>query len=332
MARTQSRVHGGRDAVTARDAGFVARLRGIIRGEVREREPLARYSTYRIGGPATVLLPADAEDVVAALGLAVATGVPWFALGLGSNVLLPDEGLSALVIRLGKGLDRAESDGALWRLGAGLPAPLAARKTAEAGWGGLHKMVGVPGTVGGGVFMNAGCHGASWSDVVRNVTVAEAGGEVVRLERPAIPFAYRRSGLEGGIVLETNVELRAEPADRLTEEVNDLFRWRQEGTPFNRPCCGSVFKNPAAAPPGPEGLAMTAGRLVEAAGLKAFAVGGAQVSTMHANYIVNTGTATAADVRSVMASVREGVLRRFGVTLEPEVRLIGPEGKVLTDG
>jgi UDP-N-acetylmuramate dehydrogenase len=318
--------------VNARDAGFVARLRAAIRGEVREREPLGRYSTYRIGGPATVLLPAERSDVVAALRLAAAEGVPWFALGLGSNVLLPDEGISALVIRLGKGLDQAVSDGAVWRLGAGLPAPLAARKTAEAGWAGLHKMVGVPGTVGGGVFMNAGCHGASWSDVVRMVTVVEPSGELLDIERPAIPFTYRRSGLEGRIVLETKVELHAERAERLTEEVNDLFRWRQEGTPFNRPCCGSVFKNPATAPAGPEGRAMTAGRLIEAAGLKGFAVGGAEVSAMHANYIVNTGAATAADVRSVMAAVRDGVFRRFGVTLEPEVRLVGPEGRVLADG
>lgn len=316
----------------AGDARFVARLRAAVRGEVREREPLGRYSTYRIGGPATVLLPAERADVVSALRLATAEGVSWLALGLGSNVLLPDEGVSALVIRLGKGLDGAVSDGAVWRLGAGLPAPLAARKTAESGWAGLHKMVGVPGTVGGGVFMNAGCHGASWSDVVRSVTVVEPGGEVLEIDRPAIPFTYRRSGLEGRIVLETKVELVAERAERLTEEVNDLFRWRQEGTPFNRPCCGSVFKNPATAPAGPEGRAMTAGRLIEAAGMKGFAIGGAEVSAMHANYIVNTGAATAADVRSVMAAVREGVFRRFGVTLEPEVRLVGPEGRVLADG
>ena len=318
--------------MNARDAGFVARLRASVRGEVREREALGRYSTYRIGGPATVLLPAEQSDVVAALRLATSEGVSWFALGLGSNVLLPDEGISALVIRLGKGLDQAVSDGAVWRLGAGLPAPLAARKTAEAGWAGLHKMVGVPGSVGGGVFMNAGCHGASWSDVVRAVTVVEPGGAVLDIERQAIAFTYRRSGLEGRIVLETQVELHAERAERLTEEVNDLFRWRQEGTPFNRPCCGSVFKNPAAAPAGPEGRAMTAGRLIEAAGMKGFAVGGAEVSAMHANYIVNTGAATAADVRSVMAAVREGVFRRFGVMLEPEVRLVGPEGRVLADG
>jgi len=312
--------------VTARDPSFVARLRERVRGEVRESEPLARYSTYRIGGPATVLLSADAADVEAALSVARGAGIPLLVLGLGSNVLLPDNGLDALVIRIGKGIDRAEADGSVWRLGAGLPAPLAARKTAEAGWAGLHKMVGVPGSVGGGVFMNAGCHGASWSDVVKSVTVALATGGVEVRPRHDMAFAYRRSGLEGAVVLETEVELRQELPGRLTEEVNDLFRWRQEGTPFNRPCCGSVFQNPATAPHGPDGRPMTAGRLIEAAGLKGYQSGGAEVSTLHANYIINTGGATAADVRRAIEEVRSRVYDRFGVSLETEVKLIRPDG------
>lgn len=312
--------------MNARDPGFVARLQGRVRGEVRQEELLSRYSTYRIGGPATVLLAADPSDVEAALVVATEAGVPWLVLGLGSNVLLPDAGLEALVLRLGKGVDRVESSGALWRLGAGLPAPLAARKTAEAGWSGLHKMVGVPGSVGGGVFMNAGCHGASWADVVRSVTLALPGGTVEVRARHDIPFAYRRSGLEGAVVLETEVHLTQEQSARLTEEVNDLFRWRQEGTPFNRPCCGSVFQNPARAPAGPDGRPMTAGRLIEAAGLKGYRAGGAEVSTLHANYIVNTGGATAADVRRAISEVQTAVDARFGVRLETEVKLIRPDG------
>ena len=145
--------------VSAREPAFAAALRALVRGDVRENEPLARYSTYRIGGPATILLPSSAEDVALALRTAAEAGVSWFAVGLGSNLLFPDVGLEALVIRLGKGLDRVETSGESWRLGAGLPGPLAARRTAEAGWGGLHKFVGVPGSVGGGVYMNAGCHG-----------------------------------------------------------------------------------------------------------------------------------------------------------------------------
>ena len=163
-------------------------------------------------------------------------------------------------------LDRVESSGESWRLGAGLPGPLAARRTAEAGWAGLHKFVGVPGTVGGGVYMNAGCHGGEWAEVVTRVLVVDAQGQERWLMRADVPFTYRRSGLDGLVVLEADVTLRAERKEALAEEVAELFRWRQEGTPFNQPCCGSVFKNPG----GPswehrEGP-RTAGQLIEAAG------------------------------------------------------------------
>jgi UDP-N-acetylmuramate dehydrogenase len=272
-----------------------------------------------------MLFPRSSEDVAVALRLAVRGGVPWFALGLGSNVLLPDEGLDALVIRLGKGLDAISSDGDRWRLGAGVPAPIAARRTAEAGWSGLHKMVGVPGSVGGGVFMNAGCHGAEWADVIEWVDLVEHDGAIRRRTRGEIPFEYRKSGLEGAIVVETQVRLHPERAERLTQEVNDLFRWRQQGTPFNRPCCGSVFTNPPV-PLGPN--LKTAGQLIDAAGLKGFTQGGAEVSTLHANYIVNTGGATARQVRTVVAHVRQTVQQRFGVELGLEVKIIGSSGQV----
>jgi UDP-N-acetylmuramate dehydrogenase len=315
--------------VTARDPKFIAALRGRVHGGVREAEPVARYSTYRIGGPATVLLPKVAEDVGTALALAAESGIPWFAIGLGSNILLPDEGLDALVIRLGKGIDQLRRDEDSWTLGAGLPAPLAARRTAEAGFAGLHIFVGVPGTVGGGVYMNAGCHGGDWSEVVERVTVVDASGYNTVLGRREIPFTYRRSGLDGRIVLETTVRLRQEEQLRLDEAVAEMFEWRQQGTPFNQPCCGSVFKNPA----GPswkraEGP-RTAGQLIEAAGLKGFTIGGVQVSPMHANYFVNTGGATAADVRRLIEHVQKTVLDRFGVSLEPEVKLIGSRGEYL---
>ncbi|HEY7027385.1 MAG TPA: UDP-N-acetylmuramate dehydrogenase [Gemmatimonadales bacterium] len=314
--------------MSARATTFLNDLRAAVSGEVREAEPLSRYSTYRIGGPATMLFPKAVEDIERAVSLATARGVAWFALGLGSNVLLPDEGLDALVIRLGKGLDAIKSDGDRWTIGAGLPAPIAARRTAESGWSGLHKMVGVPGSVGGGVFMNAGCHGAEWADVIETVTVVDWDGTVRERSRDEIPFAYRRSGLAGTIVIETRVRLQSETPTRLTEEVNDLFRWRQEGTPFNRPCCGSVFTNPAA-PVAPD--LRTAGQLVDAAGLKGFSIGGAQVSPMHANYIVNTGGATARQVREVIGHVRRTVHDRFGVELELEVKLVGSDGSVTTE-
>ena len=298
-------------------------------GKVREAEPVGRYSTYRIGGPATVLLPATPDDVGAALTLAGEAGVPWFAIGLGSNLLLPDEGLDALVIRLGKGLDRLERNGDDWTVGAGLPAPIAARRTAEAGFAGLHIFVGVPGTVGGGVYMNAGCHGGDWSEIVERVTVVDAAGKDAVLARADVPFTYRRSGLDGRIVLEATVRLRQQDQRQLDEGIAEMFEWRQKGTPFNQPCCGSVFKNPAGPSWKQAGGERTAGQLIEAAGLKGFGIGGAQVSPMHANYIVNTGSATASDVKKLIEHVQRTVQDRFGVKLEPEVKLIGSRGEYL---
>lgn len=317
------------DRLTARDPAFAAGLRARVRGEVREGEALGRYSTYRIGGPATVLLAGSVDDVGGAVRFAVAEGVPWFALGLGSNILLPDAGLDALVIRLGKGLDQLVRDGTRWRLGAGLPAPLAARRTAEAGHAGLHRFVGVPGTVGGGVYMNAGCHGGEWADVIERVTVVDADGDLRVLERREIPFTYRRSGLDRRIVVEADVVLEPQDPSRLSAEVAELFRWRQQGTPFNQPCCGSVFQNPGGASWKREGGPRTAGQLIEASGLKGFRIGGAEISPMHANYFVNTGGATAADVVALIAHARRAVEEGFGIRLETEVKLISVTGEYL---
>jgi UDP-N-acetylmuramate dehydrogenase len=261
--------------ISARDPRLAAAVRAVVRGEVREADPLARYATYRIGGPATVLLPAGPEDVVAALGVLRQRGVPWFALGLGSNVLLPDDGLDDLV----------DGTNDRWRLGAGLPAPRAARLTAQAGWAGIHLMVGVPGTVGGGVFMNAGCHGGQWSDCVESIVGINPGGETQVLSGREIPFRYRRSGLDGWLILETTVRLRSGDPSALAAEVGKLLEWRQRGTPFNQPCCGSVFKNPEGPAVRADGRELkTAGQLIEAVGLKGAREGGAEISPMHANY------------------------------------------------
>jgi UDP-N-acetylmuramate dehydrogenase len=317
------------DRLSARDPQFAAALRGAIRGQVREAEPLARYSTYRIGGPATVVFPSVAQDVGIALRMAHQAGIPWFALGLGSNILLPDKGLDALVIRVGKGLDRLDQDGDRWIVGAGLPAPLAARRTAAAGYAGLHIFVGVPGSVGGGVYMNAGCHGGDWSEVVESVTVVDQEGCDAVLPRSNVPFTYRRSGLDGRVVVETAVRLRPEEQHRLDEQITEMFEWRQNGTPFNQPCCGSVFKNPAGPSWKRQDGPRTAGQLIEAAGLKGYQVGAAQVSPMHANYFVNTGGATAADVRGLIEQVQRRVESEFGALLEPEVKIIGTDGRYL---
>ncbi len=315
------------DRLSARDPAFAAELRRVVHGEVREGELLGRYSTYRIGGPATMLWPAVPEDVAVALQLAAQEGIPWFALGLGSNLLLPDEGLDALVIRIGKGLDEVSRAGERWTIGAGLPAPHAARRTAEAGYAGLHIFVGVPGTVGGGIFMNAGCHGGDWAEVVETVTVVDSSGRDRVHRRAEIPFTYRRSGLVAEVVVEATVRLRPEDPARIGAELEEMYRWRREGTPFNQPCCGSVFQNPGGSSWRRESGPQTAGQLIEAAGLKGFRVGGAEVSPRHANYFVNIGGATAADVRGLIDHVRAMVEDKFGVRLETEVKLIGNLGE-----
>lgn len=316
-------------ATSARDPAFVAALQERVAGRVRESEPLARYSTYRIGGPATVLLPAAAEDVGRALDFAADAGVPWFVVGLGSNLLFPDAGLDALVIRIGKGVDRLERDGDTWTIGAGLPAPLAARRTADAGYAGLHRFVGVPGSVGGGVYMNAGCHGGEWSEVVERVTVVDTTGHDSLLTRAEVPFSYRRSGLAGRVVLEAVVRLHAAAPETIKAELEEMYRWRREGTPFNQPCCGSVFKNPGGPSWKRADGPRTAGQLIEAAGLKGHRVGAAEVSPVHANYVVNTGGATSADVRGLIDEVRARVEARFGIRLDTEVKLIGARGEYL---
>jgi len=326
MARTGP--GDGQRVTTAADAGFIASLRSQIGGEVREAEPLARWSTYRIGGPSTVLLPSRPEDAAIAIKACMQDGVPWIALGLGSNLLFPDEGLEALVIRVGKGLDQIAQQDARWTLGAGLPAPLAAKRTAAAGWGGIHKMVGVPGSVGGGIVMNAGCHGAEWCDTVESVLVVDEQGNDRNVSAADAGFSYRRSALGKCVVLQATVQLQSDDATRLEEETEALYRWRREGTPFNQPCCGSVFKNPELAKTWDAANPRTAGQFIERTGLKGLRVGGAEVSSMHANYFVNTGAASARDVVELMRMARQRVADQWDVTLEPEVKLITSGGSV----
>jgi UDP-N-acetylmuramate dehydrogenase len=177
--------------------------------------------------------------------------------------------------------------------------------------------------------MNAGCHGGEWSDVVDRVTVVDATGGDTVLGRAEVPFSYRRSGLDGRIVLEAVVRLRPEEQPRLDEQIAEMFEWRQSGTPFNQPCCGSVFKNPSGPSWKRQDGPRTAGQLVEAAGLKGTRIGGVQVSPVHANYFVNTGGGTAADVRALIERAQREVEARFGVRLEPEVKLIGARGEYL---
>jgi UDP-N-acetylmuramate dehydrogenase len=252
------------------------------------------------------------------------TGAPWLVIGLGSNLLVADAGFPGVVLRIGRGLESVEAQGATWRVGAGLPTPLLARRSAAAGLAGVHRLVGVPGTVGGGVFMNAGAHGQEFKDVVRRIWLVGTDGMVEERAAARIPWRYRSAGLSDVAVVAAEVQLVPAEPRRLAAEIKAHFDWRKAGTPFNEPCCGSVFRNPGAGEPGGSGAERrTAGQLIDAAGMKGFRVGGAQVSPVHANYIVNLGGATAADVRRVIEAVRERVRREWNVELELEVKLIG---------
>ena len=284
-------------------------------GTVKYQEPLGRHTTYRIGGPATVhFVPTSNEAVAGAVAWAREHKMPVLVLGLGSNVLIRDGGFRGLVIKIGKGLDAVSHRAGTWKVGAGLPLPLLARKSAEEGFAGVHKLVGVPGSVGGAVFMNAGAHGQDIASVLISATVLDPKGKVVDKSRKEIPFTYRRSGLDGHVVLGCALRLEQEEPEHLKQELAMLLRRRREGTPFDQPCCGSVFKNPEET---------TAGRLIDRCGLKGRRVGGAEISKVHANYIVNVGNASADDVLKLIDIARTAVFKEFGIELELEVKVLG---------
>jgi UDP-N-acetylmuramate dehydrogenase len=288
---------------------------GRLAGATRFEEPLAKHTTYRIGGPAAILFaPAQAEAVAEAVAWAKREGVPWMTIGLGSNLLVKDAGFPGLVVKIGKGLDAVSQKGSSWKVGAGLPTPLLARRTAEGGWAGVHRLIGVPGTVGGGVFMNAGAHGQDYAAVLASATVLAPDGQIRDLSRKAIPFEYRHSGLHGNVVLGATLRLEEDDPGKLRADLAMYLKRRREGTPFDQPCCGSVFRNPEE---------MTAGRLIDRCGLRGRRVGGAVISELHANYIVNRGGATADDVLRLIDIARTAVFKEYGIELTLEVQVVG---------
>jgi UDP-N-acetylmuramate dehydrogenase len=286
-----------------------------LAGVVKYGEPLGRHSTFRIGGPAAIhFVPATPEASAGAVAWARQHKVPWLVLGLGSNVLIRDGGFPGLVLKIGKGLDAVSHRAGTWKVEAGLPIPLLARKTADEGFAGVHRLIGVPGSVGGGVFMNAGAHGQDFASVLISATLLDPKGKLIEKAKKEIPFSYRRSGLEGHVVLACALRLEAGDSEQLKAEQTMLLRKRREGTPFDQPCCGIVFKNPEE---------MTAGRLIDRCGLKGRRVGGAEISKLHANYIVNVGNASADDVLKLIDIARTAVFKEFGIELELEVKVLG---------
>jgi UDP-N-acetylmuramate dehydrogenase len=292
-------------------------LRAACGDRVRAAYRLAPLTTFRVGGPAAVYLEPESEPDLAAAGEAIrASGIPHVVLGKGSNVLVADSGFPGLVIRLGRGYRWSRVEGASVLAGAAAPFPSLAGLALAHGLSGLEFAVAIPGSLGGAVRMNAGAHGAELSDVLEWVDVFRLlEGAAVRLPASEAGLSYRRSALPSdGVVVAAEVALAPEDPDRIRARMDEAREARRRTQPLAEANCGSVFKNP----PNDH-----AGRLIEAAGGKGLRVGGAAVSTKHANFIVTSEGASAADVLELIRAVQELVATRFGVRLDPEVQLLG---------
>ena len=292
-------------------------LRAACGDRVRTDFALAPLTTFRLGGPAAIYLEPESERDLVAAGEAVReTAIPFVVIGKGSNLLVSDRGFPGIVLRLGRGFRWAARDGAVLSAGGAMPLPALAGVALSHGLSGLEFGVAIPASLGGAVRMNAGAHGRAVADVVETIDVFELGaGAVRRLSVPEAAFRYRNSALPSdGVVI--GAALRLAPADRLTirELMDGAREWRRRTQPLAEPNCGSVFKNP----PGGQ-----AARLIEAVGAKGMSVGGASVSTKHANFIVASEGARAADVVELVRSLQDLVAARFEVRLEPEVHLVG---------
>jgi UDP-N-acetylmuramate dehydrogenase len=279
-------------------------------------ESLKRYTAWKIGGPADVLLePRDADELIGAIKKAREHDIPVTVLGGGTNVLVRDGGIRGLTIRLAKSLTRVEIEGYHVTAEAGVLYPVLANATAGCGLRGLEFATGIPGTVGGAVYMNAGAYGGETKEVLRWAEVYR-DSEVVRMSNPELKLSYRRSILHDHpdwVVVRAGYTLAPGDPEELKARIKEFRAQRMNGSP-NRPSCGSTFKRPPGDFPG---------RVIEAAGLKGTRVGRIEVSPVHANYFVNLGGGTSGEALELMALVREKVRERLGIDLEPEVRVLG---------
>ncbi|MDA2983780.1 MAG: UDP-N-acetylmuramate dehydrogenase [Actinomycetota bacterium] len=279
---------------------------------------LALHTTLRVGGPADVLVTVDDEDALLhSVRTVVSHAVPMLVLGRGSNLLVGDAGWPGVVIRLGAGLRGISIEGTTVRCGGAEPMPSVAVRTAQAGLAGFAWGAAVPGSMGGGVRMNAGAHGADMSDALVSARVLDpAVGRIEEWGPERLALGYRHSALpEAAIVTSVTLALTtADPATVLAE-IDAIRAWRREHQPLNRPSCGSVFTNP----PG-----TSAGALIDRVGLKGTRVGGAEVSGTHANFIVTSPGACASDVEQLIALVARRVREETGIELSAEVVRPGP--------
>jgi len=302
------------------ETNLVPELQSISGLRVKVSEPLARYTSMKVGGPADYFIEVESEPALAQLlCLLSLRGVPFRLLGNGSNVLISDLGVEGALIHLigaFKNADRHEQANESWvEAGAGQAVTQLVRQAARRGYAGLEFAEGIPGSVGGALVMNAGAYGSEFEKVVVAVYGVTEQGTPIQLNRKEMSFTYRDSHLPAGIVVtRVRLSLHRQESSRVSIKVRELVTKRKSSQPSGYPNSGSMFRNP------PDDYA---GRLVEAAGLKGKQIGRAQISPKHGNFIVNLGGARAEDVRRLMELARAEVQAKFGVILIPEVKLIG---------
>ncbi|WP_410981060.1 UDP-N-acetylmuramate dehydrogenase [Bacillus cereus] len=287
-------------------------------GRVLVNEPLARYTTMKIGGPADILIvPKHVAGIEKTLQLVKQYKTKWTVIGRGSNLLVSDQGIEGVVIRLGEGLDHLEVEKHKVRVGSGYPLIKLSTLLSRQGLAGLEFASGIPGSVGGAVYMNAGAHKSDISSVLSKALILFEDGTIAWLTNKELEFSYRSSVLQTkrpGIVLEAEFQLQAGKSEEIVRSMQNKKDYRRETQPWNHPCAGSIFRNP---------IPHFAGDLVEKAGLRGYRIGGAQISEMHGNFIVNTGGASAQDVMSLIELIKHTIKDKFDVDMHTEVEIIG---------
>lgn len=295
-----------------------ALLQGLDVGTITFDEPLSKHTTWKIGGPADVfVVPSNMEQLQRLMNVCTDNQLPWYVIGRGSNLLVRDGGIRGVVIKLGDNFSAVSvtEDHRLIAL-AGRSYVSAANTAIRSGLQGLEFATGIPGSVGGAVMMNAGAHGGETREVLLSADILEEDGSIRTLQNEDLQFAYRYSILKDHprIVVKAEFQLRPGSTEEMQEKTRGWLKRRQATQPLALPNCGSVFRNP-------EGT--HAGHLIEQAGLKGKVIGGAQISDLHANFIVNINKAKASDVESLIELVKTTIDEKFGITLIPEVRIVG---------
>ena len=288
---------------------------------IRFKEPLAKHTYFGIGGEATAYIEVSTTDELSALAhFHRQWDVPIAIIGRGSNLLVSDTGFKGISVRLIGELAKSEVDGNTVSVGAGVSLPRLSKTMSRQGLSGVEFALGIPGSVGGALIMNAGAWGSSFGDVVTNVTVMDDTGELVNLTHAEAAFEYRHSGLDAYFCV-TGATIKLEPgdADTITERMQAFYKQKVETQPFAEENAGCMFKNP----PGD-----SAGRLIDISGLKGYRIGGAEVSTVHGNFILNIDNATATDVLELVAYIQQQVREKTGISLQTEVKRLGFDVKV----